>query len=251
MSKQSGPHKIRGSVDDLTYRKTKNGYVISEKSRLSADQVRTESRFLLTRQNGKEFGRATKGGGLIRNSISDILKKSKDGNIVPRMVKLLMQIIKADTTNPRGLRNLADGDWAQLKDFDFNINAPMTQVFTAPNTTTIDRTTGTVTVGIPSFVPVNKIAAPPSATHFKIAMAANEYDFAAKAYLGDIVQTAALPLDTTPTTAINQDLSITAGSVLPVAAVIGIVFLELVNGDYWEMSNHSFNTMAVTLADKV
>lgn len=251
MPKQSGPHKIRGSVDDLTYKKTKDGYVITEKSSLTGDRVRTEARFLLTRQNGSEFGRACRGGGLIRHSISDILKKSKDGNIVIRMVRLLMQIIKADTTNPRGQRNLADGDWAQLKDFDFNIHAPMSQTFTAPFTSAIDRTTGIVTVTIPPFIPVNKITAPPSATHFKILMAANEYDFANKAYIGDVQQTAALPLDTTATISISQDLSISAGSILPVAAVVGIIFLELVNGDYWEMSNHSFNTMAVTLADKV
>jgi hypothetical protein len=249
MPRQSGPHKIRGTVDDLTYKKTKFGYIIAEKSSLTGERVKTDPTFLLTRQNGSEFGRACKGGGLIRNSISDILKKSKDSNLVIRMVKKLMQIIKADTTNPRGQRTIQDGDFAQLKDFDFNIKAPMSQTFTAPNTTTLDRAAGTVTVAIAPFVPVNKIAAPASATHFRIEMAANEYDFANKIYLGDSAQTAILPLDTTATAPVSQVLTITAGSVLPVAAVVGIVFYELVNGDYWEMSNHSYNTLAVTLAD--
>ena len=93
--------------------------------------------------------------------------------------------------------------------------------------------------------------APASATHFRIVMAANEYDFANRTYSGDTQQTAILALDTSTTSPISQVLTITAGTVLPVAAVVGVIFYELVNGDYWEMSNHSFNTLAVTLADKV
>ena len=245
MAKQSGILKLRGTVDDITFKNTKHGYIMGAKSRLDANAIRTRPSFLLTRQSNAEFGRAAKGGALLRQAFSDQLQKSKDGNVVIRMMKLLLQVIKGDTTSSRGKRNIPSGNLALLSGFNFNANALFPEVFTAPESDTVDRVAGTVTVSIPSFIPLNKIKAPASATHFKLVTAAGEIDFDNQVDNVDSIETATLPLDASPTVAINNVLSLTAGTTLPIVVIVGVLFYELVNGDYWEMGNHAYNTMSI------
>ena len=245
MAKQSGIIKLRGSVDDITFRNTKNGYLMGAKSRLDANAVRTRPSFLLTRQINAEFTRAAKGGSLLRQAFSDQLQKSKDGNIVPRMLKLLMAVIKGDTTSSRGKRTIPLGNLALLQGFNFNDKALFPEVFTAPQSDTVDRVAGTVTVSIPSFIPLNKVKAPASATHYRIVTAAGAIDFDNQVSQVDSLETATLPLDANPTIAINNVLSLSAGTTLPIVVIVGVLFYELVNGEYWEMGNHAYNTMSI------
>ena len=251
MSFQGGNYLTRGTINNITYRRSRFGWLSGNKSSLTKERVMTSPDFAQTRLVMSEFKRAALAGSLIRHGFKDELKKNKDNSLTNRMLKLLMQVEEGDTTNPFGERTVEDGDVPLLKGMDFNIRALISQIFDAPYSAAVDRTTGTITIDIPSFVPVNDLEAPPSTTHFKLTMGALEADFAEGVFVTDEQETAILPWDTTATTAISQALSVTAGTTLPLFAVLGVRYYKLVNGDYWEKCNHQFNFLNMVVADKV
>lgn len=62
MAKQKGAHRLTGTIGELTYYKSKNGYIVRETSPLSAQRLATDPAFARTRENNAEFGRAGKSG---------------------------------------------------------------------------------------------------------------------------------------------------------------------------------------------
>ena len=62
----------------------------------------------------------------------------------------------------------------------------------APYVGSIDRASGTITVVIDPFVPINMIAAPVGSTHFKIISAGAEIDFETDAFVEAHSETAIL-----------------------------------------------------------
>jgi hypothetical protein len=253
MAKQAGILQIVGTIGQLTfYYDTIDGvYRVKGKTHLDAERIRTDDSFIRTRENAKEFGLAAKAGHLMRESITSILAKAKDRRVTSRLVKDLMKVSHTDTTSARGERTPAAGDLTLLSGFNFNKNAVFNSTFEAPSTVTVDRVAGTIDIGILSFVPIDSMAAPQGATHFKIVMAGSEVDFDAVTYNTDLQTTAILPFDSTATTSISQSLSVSAGTVLPLFAYIGIQWYEQVNGNYYILNNHRNNCLAVVKVDQV
>lgn len=117
-------------------------------------------------ENGAEFGRAGKAGKILRNAIRGLLQNASDARMVSRLTQEMVKVIQEDVTNPRGLRNVIDGEAEFLEGFDFNINGKLGTTIYAPFTAVIDRVAGTLTANLPAFVPQNMIAAPGGTTHF-------------------------------------------------------------------------------------
>jgi hypothetical protein len=105
--------------------------------------------------------------------------------------------------NPRGLRNVIDGEAEFLQDFEINIHGKLSTTLYAPYTVAIDRTTGILSVEIPAFVALNMVAAPSGATHFKINVAGAEIDFEGNRFVVQTQSTAELPWDNVLTNAIS------------------------------------------------
>ena len=162
-----------------------------------------------------------------------------------------MAVVHSDTTNARGARDVASGDAGLMQGFNYNRHAVFASVFKAPFTTVVDRVAGTMTVNIPSFDPSLMLVAPEGATHFKIVSAGSEVDFAAETYNTDTQETAILPWDDTMTALINQVLTVTAGTVLPLFINVGVLFYEQVNGNYYPLKNNKFNPLGVVKVDHV
>jgi hypothetical protein len=80
--------------------------------------------------------------------------------MVSRLTKQMVKVIQMDAVNPRGERNVIDGEAELLLGFEFNINGKLGTTLYAPYTSNIDRPTGILTVDIPSYIPSNMIAAP-------------------------------------------------------------------------------------------
>jgi len=70
MAKQIGVIKIQGTIEDLTFRKTQDGYMVSKKSAVNKSRITNGSSFVRTRENMAEFSNATKAGKLLRRSIA-------------------------------------------------------------------------------------------------------------------------------------------------------------------------------------
>ena len=126
MAKQKGIIKLQGTIGDITFVKTKDGYLAKEKTSVNGNRIATDAAFLRTRENNAEFGRAGKAGKVLRRAIQLLLQQAKDSRVTSRLTKEMMKVLKADSTSTRGLRNVVDGEAELLEGFEFNLNAKST-----------------------------------------------------------------------------------------------------------------------------
>ena len=247
MAKQKGIIKLDGTIGGITFYKSQDGYLAREKGGVSADKIANDPAFQRTRENGEEFGRAGKAGKLLRNSIRAMLQNASDSRMVSRLTQKMVEVIQEDATNPRGQRNVIDGEAELLEGFEFNITGKLGTTLYAPYTSTIDRVTGTLAVNIPAFVPLNMIAAPGGSTHFKIVSAGTEVDFENENFVVATSETAVLPWNNTATAVINLSNAVTANSTHPLTLALGIEFYQEVNGQMYPLKNGAYNALALSL----
>lgn len=251
MARQRGIIKLEGTIGDITFYKSKDGHLAREKGGIPADRIANDPKFQRTRENGAEFGRAGKAGKVLRNAIRVLLQNAKDSRVVSRLTTEMVKVIQEDQTNPRGLRNVIDGEAELLQGFDFNLNAKLGNTLYAPYTATIDRVTGDITVNLASFIPSEMIAAPGGTTHFKIVSAGAEIDFENEIYTVDKNETAQLPWDSTATAVINHVNNVTANSTKPLFLVVGVQFYQEVNSVKYSLKNGAFNALALVKVNGV
>ena len=246
MARQKGIIKLDGTIGGITfYKSTQDGYLAREKGGVSADKIANDPNFQRTRENGAEFGRAGKAGKLLRNAIRAMLQNASDSRMVSRLTQKMVEVIQEDTTNPRGLRNVIDGEAELLEGFEFNISGKLGTTLYAPYTGTIDRVTGTLTANIPAFVPINMIAAAGGTTHFKVVSAGAEVDFENETFVMSANASGVLPWDATATAVINLANAVTPNSTSPLFLVLGIEFYQEVNGQMYPLKNGAFNPLAI------
>lgn len=245
MAQQKGIIKLRGTIGDITFYKTKDGHMAREKGGVDAKRIANDPAFQRTRENGSEFGRAGKAGKILRASIRTLLLNSADSRMVSRLTQSMIKVIQADTTSVRGLRNVIDGEAELLSGFEFNINGTLGSSFFAPYEGTIDRVTGAITIVLAPFVPANMVAAPSGTTHFKIISAGSEIDFEAETFVESHMETAVLPWDMLPTAVITHTNMVTPNSTKPLFLFMGLEFYQEVNGAMYSLKNGSYNPLAV------
>lgn len=245
MAKQTGIIPLKGTIGNITFFKSKDGYMAREKGGISAERMKNDPAFQRTRENGQEFGRAGKAGKFLRNAIRSLLLNTADARMVARLTREFVKVIQADATNPRGLRNVIDGEAELLEGFDFNINGKLTTTLFAPYTATINRVTGVLEVVIPSFIPLNMIAAPAGSTHYKITSAGVEVDFENETYTVQTQLTAELPWNNVASTAVTLTNTVTPNSTHPLFLALGIEFYQQVNGTMYPLKNGAFNALAL------
>lgn len=249
MARQKGIIKLDGTIGDLTFYKSKDGYLAREKGGVPADRIANDPAFQRTRENGAEFGRAGKAGKILRTSLRALLQNTADSRMVSRLTTLFVKVIQEDAVNPRGLRNVIDGEAELLQGFDFNANGKLGTTIYAPFTSMIDRAAGTLIVNMPSFVPLNMIAAPGGATHFKIISAGSEVDFENEVFVVDTQSTAILPWDAVVTAVINLSNAVTPNSTKPLFLALGIEFYQEVNGQMYALKNGAYNALNLVKVD--
>lgn len=245
MAQQKGIIKLDGTIGGITFYKSKDGYLAREKGGVSADKIANDPAFQRTRENGAEFGRAGKAGKILRTSLRALLQNASDSRMVSRLTKEMLKVVQADAVNPRGERNVIDGEAELLQGFEFNIYGKLGTTLYAPFTAAIDRVTGALTVDIPAFVPIHMLAAPGGSTHYKIISAGVEIDFENETYVVDENSSAIAPWDATATAALNLANTVTAASTHPLFLVLGIEFYQEVNGQMYPLKNGAYNALAI------
>jgi hypothetical protein len=249
MAQQAGIIKLKGTLGDISFYKTSDGFLARTKGGVDGDRIANDPAFQRTRENGAEFGRAGKGGKLIRNAIRVLLRRASDKRVTSRLTTQLLAIVKTDSTNPRGERTIVDGNMDLLNGFEFNKNGKLGSTLFAPYTIVIDRVTGEVTVDLAAFEPLLRVNAPGGTTHFSISMGGAELDFENETHIFETSQTAILPYDNTQAAAINLTAALTAASTLPIIGVLGVEFYQEVNGQMYPLKNGAFNALAVVGVD--
>nr|WP_315174005.1 hypothetical protein [uncultured Flavobacterium sp.] len=245
MAKQNGIIKLKGTIGDITFYKTKDGHLAREKGGVDANRIANDPAFQRTRENGSEFGRAGKAGKMLRVALRQVLINSADGRMVSRLTQAMTKVIQADATNPRGLRNVIDGEAELLTGFEFNIGGKLGTTLFAPFEATIDRVSGDIGLTLAPFVPTTMITAPAGTTHFKIISAGAAIDFEAEKFEVTTSETAVLPWDSTLTAPINQDNSVSANSTNPLFLALGVEFYQEVNGQMYPLKNGAYNPLSL------
>ncbi len=249
MAKQTGIIKLKGTIGGISFYKTSDGHLAREKGGVDKSRIQNDPAFQRTRENGSEFGRAGKGGKVLRNAIRVLLQNAKDKRVVSRLTKTLVAITKTDTTNDRGSRTLQDGNLSLLEGFEFNLNGKLGSTLFASFTKAFDRVSGDATLDLLAFSPTVRIAAPAGTTHFKIVMGASELDFVNETSTFENDETAILPYSAADTAAISLSATITANSTLPVVQVLGVEFYQEVNGEMYALKNGVYNALSVVTID--
>ena len=249
MARQTGIIKLKGTIGDISFYKTSDGHLARAKGGVDGNRIANDPAFQRTRENGSEFGRAGKGGKLLRNAIRVLLQNAKDKRVVSRLTKNLVAIVKTDNINERGLRTIQEGNMNLLSGFEFNINGKLGSTLFTDLTTAFDRVTGEATLAMDSFSPTISIAAPGGATHFKIVTGATALDFINEASVFESDETVITPYISANTSAINLTASLAANTTFPVIQVVGVEFYQEVNGEQYPLKNGSFNALSVTIVD--
>ena len=247
MARQKGIIKLKGTIGDITFYKTKDGHLAREKGGIEASRIASDPAFQRTRENGAEFGRAGKAGKTLRTAFRTLLLNSADNRMVSRLTQSMIKVIQADLVNERGLRNVIDGEAELLAGFEFNIGGKLGTSLFAPFVGTIDRVTGEISVDLASFVPANMIAAPGGTTHFKIISAGAAINFEAETFVVASSETAIIPWDNTPTAVIQQLNAVDPNSVSPLFLALGVEYYQEVNGRMYPLKNGAYNPLALVL----
>ena len=249
MARQRSIIKLDGTIGGITFYKSKDGYLAKEKGGIPAERIANDPAFQRTRENGAEFGRTGKAGKVLRNSIRQLLQNVNDSRMVSRLTKEMVKVIQMDATNPRGQRNVIDGEAELLIGFDFNANGKLGNTIYAPWVKTLDRATGEAGVTFDPFVPANMIAAPSGTTHFKVISGGAEIDFTGESYVVATSETAILPWDATATAVINLSNAVTANSTHPLVLALGVEFYQQINGQMYPLKNGAFNPLSIVAVD--
>ena len=249
MARQNGIIKLKGTIGDITFYKTKDGHLAREKGGIDASRIKSDPAFQRTRENGAEFGRAGTAGKVLRTAFRTLLINTADSRMVSRLTQAMIKVIQADLTSERGLRNVIDGEAELLSGFEFNIRGKLGTTLFAPFVASIDRVAGEIKVDIPSFIPSNMIAGPSGTTHFKIISGGTEVDFEAETYVVATSETAILPWDGIATAVITHTNAVTANSTKPLFLALGVEFYQQINGQMYPLKNGAYNPLSVAKVD--
>jgi len=244
MAQQKGIIPLKGTIGNINFYKSRDGYLAREKTSIDAARIANDPAFARTRENGAEFGRAGTAGKVLRTALRSLLLNTSDSRMLSRLTGEMMKVIKADATSERGQRNVIDGEASLLEGFEFNANSKLGTTLFAGYTVTVNRATGLLVINFP-----NLIAAPSGATHFKIVSAGAEIDFEEQVYVVETGTSGELPWNATATAVLNLQHQVTANSNKPLFLVLGIEFSQEVNGTMYSLKNGAFNALALVKVD--
>ena len=245
MAQQKGIIKIKGTVGDLTFYKSQDGYLVKEKTSLDADRIATDPAFARTRENGAEFGEAAHSSKTLRDAIRPMLLTSADGRVTSRLTKVMSSIRKLDTTSVRGKRTVGTAiilatAQSLLQGFNFNKKAILGAVLFKPYVVT----PATGVINIANLVPINDVAYPLGATHVTLTGAWANVDFTSKISNVQYSTPLNLPIDAT-----SSNVTLT-----PAAPAVGtgtnlfflqIEFFQQVNAVQYTLNNGAYNALAI------
>ncbi len=243
MAKNRSLIKIIGTLDDLTFYKGKEGYVVRTKGGVSKKRILNDPAFARTRENGAEFGHSARMGKLLRRSAIGLIEDAKDGRMTSRLTQVMARVKNEDLTSVRGERNVATGlataEGKQvLKGFNFNSNAPLDSVLL----TDYSLDTGTGEIELVDFSPMQHIAVPQGTTHLSLRSGFLNLDFA----------TEVKDLELSPVTNLVLNSPVTTVKLTPAGVPTGtgyelfflkIAFFQEINGIQYPLNNGAFNAL--------
>jgi hypothetical protein len=243
MAKVRSLIKMEGTMEDLTFYKGTDGYLVRTRGGVSKNRIMNDPAFARTRENGMEFGSITGSGKLLRTALGPMVFRAKDSKLTSRLVKVLAQVKNMDTVSARGSRNVAEGlssstAVALLEGFDFNVKASLGIILNS--IVTVDDATGTISIA--EYNPLEQMRSPEGATHFSLQAGFLKIDFATGAY----------ELSLSPEDVFALENNTVTPELIPAAVptlagtgmhLLLIEFFQEVNGSQYMLNNGAFNVL--------
>ncbi|HEU5147361.1 MAG TPA: hypothetical protein VFT90_11630 [Chryseosolibacter sp.] len=249
MARQESVILLAGGIGNLTFYKSVDGYLARKKSYVSAERIRSDPAFQRTRENNADFSRAGRAAKLLRNAFRGLLIATADRSVTGNLTREIMKVIQADQINPRGQRNVIDGEPILLEGFDFNRQGPLVKTFFAPFTAFINRATGTMVLDIPTFSIESGMQVPEGATHVRLKSAGAAIDFERNTYAGAGAESDVLEIGQQVHGPLRLSQSVSPGSPNPLFLVFAVEFMQLVNGVHYPLKSGAFNAMTIVKVD--
>lgn len=245
--------KYVGTIGDVRHFKIKGqkGFFAGMVGGPTAEQVKTAPEFERTRENMNEFGGCAIAGKAVRTALSQLMGKFTDTQVTGRLTSIMKKINLEDGTEARGYRKVEISTQRNyLTGFEFNKNQSINGVFNAPYQVNHDPARNTADLIVEEFLPVELIAAPACASHFRLLHAlaviadfsynpitgTYEPDDAVNNELSVVVRSPFIPLNESYSgDTITADLPglPTLDNTVSVLQCIGIEFFQEVNGVYY------------------
>ncbi|OAD92639.1 hypothetical protein A7A78_01650 [Aequorivita soesokkakensis] len=111
MAKQVGVIRLKGTIGDVTYYRSKNGGDLARAAGggYTSESVKNSPSMVRTRENASEFGHCSSVKKHFRLSLAPFLCVRKDGTLHKRMMTLFTELKKMDPVSERGQRNVGQG----------------------------------------------------------------------------------------------------------------------------------------------
>jgi hypothetical protein len=244
MAKQLGVIHLRGTIGDVTYRKTQNGHIAQKKTSLTKERVETDPAFANSRRSSHEFGTAAKGAGILRRVFREGIQHCYDRDVQGRLTKRLQSVIEGDTICTKGERNLVCGDLLRLKDFWWNKNTCVASAIAVKYSVEVDRQGGKVSFLIPALIPDDRLKANPSATHYRIIASAAEVNWLEGNY-ATVNATDYMKVGRKENDAFTAVIPIKQGSTVPIVSSLAICWYQEIAGEMNVLKDKYYNTAGV------
>jgi hypothetical protein len=244
MAKNTGLLKIEGTLGELTFYKSQDGFLVKTKGGVSKQRIENDPAFSRTRENGKEFGHIARSGKVLRDAIRPLLLQAKDPRVTSRVVKIMGAIKNADNTSLRGERQVHIGmttpeGKSYLKGLDFNNRAALGSILY--KSLDFDPTTGVLELA--QLRPKLEIAAPAGSTHVTVLTAHAHVNFLTEDSQVALSNTEIISLrDVDPVDIVLTPNAIPAGSGVSLVFFL-MSFSQEVNGTLYDLRNGSYNVL--------
>lgn len=246
MAKNKSIFKIEGTLDEVTFYKGADGYLIRKKGGVSKNRIMNDPAFIRTRENGTEFGVAAQNGKLIRNAFTQMVKNAKDNKLVARLTQRILLVKNFDDSSVRGMRNLrvgllSDQGKLVLNGFEFNGNTSLTTILKTPFVASIEEGSITLT----NFVPSEHLVISGGATHIKLKAAVSLINFVTNQHQTIYADEVLLPLNNTLIEMVELKVSEIPEGEGSLIQTFSIEFLQSLNGIFYGLKNGMHNPMSI------
>ena len=245
MAKQSGLIKIKGTLDNVNFYKSKDGDLARMKTSVDAKRIKNDPSFERTRENNAEFANSANSGKLVRDAVRPMAMNASDGRVTSRLTQIMTAIKNLDTSSDRGKRVVALGIQdpqavATLKGFDFNNGAIMGSILYKPFT--VDTVTGEIVIA--DLVPQMDVAWPQGATHIQLTAGFAGIDFETGEKDLKLSAPVNLPIDPAQTTVILTPAAAPAVATTKLI-LLKIEFFQEINGSQCTLKNGLYNALRI------
>ncbi|MFC4873911.1 hypothetical protein [Negadavirga shengliensis] len=168
MAKQTGILKLTGTIGNITFYKTRNGYLAKQKNSVSKSRIMKDPAYAGTRRAMSEFGHASSLSKVFRFAIAGMILQVHKGYFPSRLTALFGKIIRTDKVNAPGKRELLRGDLSLMKGLEISERERLDAYLDGMPNLSINRETSVTVFSFSGLEKADLLRYPKGATHFTL-----------------------------------------------------------------------------------